>query len=72
MANQPNANQSLDQNPFASVGPDPLERIYEQLCIITMILKQGFNITDEDYTFFYQNTSPANPNINNPNFTSPL
>jgi hypothetical protein len=66
-----NTNPTSNPNPFASLGPNPLERIYEQLCIITMILKQGLNITDEDYNFYYIQNNPISPN-SNPNFTEPL
>lgn len=59
---------SPDKEPLAQVGANPLERIYQQLVIINYVLKQAFNITDEDYTFFTQQTNaPVNPN-----FTEPL
>ena len=60
-----------DTQPLAQVGSSPLERIYQQLVIITYVLKQMANITDEDYTFFTQPTGPVSPNIN-PNFPGGL
>lgn len=62
----------VDKEPLANYGPDPLERIYQQLVIINYTLKQAFNITDEDFTYFTQSTSPSGPGVNNPNFTEPL
>lgn len=63
---------AADQNPLQTIGSSPLERIYQQLVIINYVLKQAFNITDEDYTFFPPSTTgPVNPNVS-PNFTEPL
>lgn len=60
-----------DKEPLATVGSSPLERIYQQLVIITYVLKQMASIPDEDFTFFTQPTGAISPNIN-PNFTEPL
>ena len=57
-----------DKEPLAQVGSSPLERIYQQLVIQNMILKQAFNITDTDDSFF---TIPTNLTTN-PNFSEPL
>ena len=65
------ANLTPDQNPLATLGSSPLERIYQQLVIITMLLGQAFNINDESYTFFPQNRSAQAPNISS-NFTESL
>ena len=61
----------VDKEPLANYGPDPLERIFQQLVIITLILKEAYDISDQDYDFYNQNTGPQNPNVN-PNFTEPL
>lgn len=52
----------------------PLERIFQQLVIITMILREGFGMNlEEDYTFTGLAVPPMNPAIPaNPNFTEPL
>lgn len=53
-------------------GSSPLERIYQQLVIITLVLKEGFGIPDEDFTLMGLPTPTMNPPISNPNFTEPL
>jgi hypothetical protein len=51
----------------------PLGLIYQQLKIITLILKEIANITDDDFTLLGKGTPTLNPPIPpNPNFTEPL
>lgn len=55
-------------------GSSPLERIYQQLVIITMVLREGFGQEEDDDTSVSGLAiPPMNPLIPiNPNFTEPL
>ena len=46
----------------SSVGGTPLGLVYMQLKIITLILKQGFGITDDDFTLLQVPAPTLNPN----------
>ena len=61
----------VDKEPLATYGPDPLERIFQQLVIISLILKEAYDISDNDWDYYNQFSGVSNPNVN-PNFTEPL
>lgn len=56
-----------------SVGGQEMGLVLQQLKIITLILKEGFSITDDDFTMLAAPATTLNPaTASNPNFTSPL
>lgn len=56
-----------------SGGGQVMGLIYQQLKIIALVLKEGFGMTDEDFTLLGQSTPTLNPAITpNPNFTTPI
>lgn len=56
-----------------SAAGDRLGLIYQQLKIISLLLQQGFSITDDDYSLLSVPAPTLNPPIaQNPNFSGNL